>query len=199
VEHRPKAFSKAELHARLWPDTFVSDGSLAVLVAGIRAALEDDAREPRFVRTLQRFGYSFCGDTIAVPAAAPPAGGRPICCLIWGGERAELADGETVLGRDSEARVRFEVPGVSRRHARIFVRGAEAMVEDLGSKNGTYVRGDRIEQPASLADGDELRLGPVAVTFRMIPADSSTATVTALGMADPPAPSEERQDSKDPH
>ena len=70
VEERPAAVSKDDLHRRLWPDSFVSDGSLAVLVAEIRSALGDDVRNPAFVRTLHRFGYAF------VAAAADPAAGR---------------------------------------------------------------------------------------------------------------------------
>ena len=50
VEHHERAFSKAELHQLLWPDTFVSDGSLTILVAEIRQVLQDDADQPRFIQ-----------------------------------------------------------------------------------------------------------------------------------------------------
>ena len=58
---RPRALSKVELHAQLWPDTFVSDANLAMLVAEVRRAIDDHARAPRFVRTVQRHGYAFHG------------------------------------------------------------------------------------------------------------------------------------------
>ena len=50
VDGRPRALTKGELHERLWPDTFVVDANLSNLVAELRAALEDNAREPRFIR-----------------------------------------------------------------------------------------------------------------------------------------------------
>src|SRR5262245_49255434 len=61
VEARPRALSKADLHERLWPDTFVSDANLAILIREIRRALDDSARAPKFIRTLHGFGYAFSG------------------------------------------------------------------------------------------------------------------------------------------
>jgi DNA-binding winged helix-turn-helix (wHTH) protein/Tfp pilus assembly protein PilF len=58
---RPNPIAKEDLFARLWPDTFVSDANLASLVKEIRAALGDDARAPRYIRTVHRFGYAFSG------------------------------------------------------------------------------------------------------------------------------------------
>jgi pSer/pThr/pTyr-binding forkhead associated (FHA) protein len=66
---------------------------------------------------------------------------------------------------------------VSRRHARIVVSGDRALVEDLGSKNGTHVRGERITTPADLVDGDEIRIGSVVVTFRMPSRPGSTTSL----------------------
>ena len=79
--------------------------------------------------------------------------------VIWGNRSIAVGDGETILGRALDATIRFDVPGVSRRHARIIVEGANVTVEDLGSQNGTYVRGEKISGRATLEDGDELRLG----------------------------------------
>jgi DNA-binding winged helix-turn-helix (wHTH) protein len=59
VENHPKAFSKTELQARLWPGTYVVEKNLTNLVSEIRAALGDDPVHPRFVRTVHRFGYAF--------------------------------------------------------------------------------------------------------------------------------------------
>src|SRR5258708_5360121 len=61
VDNRERAVSKEELHDRLWPGTFVSDANLAVLVAELRSVLHDRPRAPKFVRTVRRFGYAFCG------------------------------------------------------------------------------------------------------------------------------------------
>ena len=54
----------------------------------------------------------------------------------------------------------------------------EFLLEDLGSKNGTYVGGDRVTIPRQLADGDQVRLGSVVITFRV--PQPSGATETAL-------------------
>lgn len=58
---RPNPVEKTELFARLWPETFVSEANLASLIKEIRAAIGDDARAPRYVRTVHRFGYAFSG------------------------------------------------------------------------------------------------------------------------------------------
>ncbi len=173
VEHHERALSKAELHRRLWPDTFVTDGSLTILVAEIRQVLKDGADRPRFIRTVRRFGYGFCASVIrteALQTLAPPQH----AWVIWGDKSIAVAERETILGRALNATIRFDVPGVSRRHARISVEGATVTVEDLGSRNGTYVRGEKISGRAALGDGDEVRLGPVSMLIRLVSPDQST-------------------------
>jgi serine/threonine-protein kinase len=64
---RPNPISKTALFAQLWPDTFVSEANLASLVKEIRAAIGDDARAPRYVRTVHRFGYAFSGAVTETP------------------------------------------------------------------------------------------------------------------------------------
>jgi DNA-binding winged helix-turn-helix (wHTH) protein len=174
AQHHEKAFSKAELHQILWPDTFVSDGSLTILVAEIRDVLNDDAEQPQFIRTVRRFGYGFCAPVTKQDAAPFPslAGGGG--WVIWGNRSIAIGRTESVLGRALDADIRFDVPGVSRRHARIVVHGEQVALEDLGSQNGTYLRGKRITGRATLADGDEVRLGPVSIVFRRVSADGST-------------------------
>ena len=165
---RPKALSKNELQTRLWPDSFVTEANLPGLVKEIRGALGDDPRNPRFIRTLHGFGYAFGADT----TGAQP--GSDATFWIVGDSQIRLAAGPNILGRDPEATVWFDRPGVSRRHARIVVVGDEATIEDLGSTNGTWLHGERIERPTPLRDGDEIRLGPLAVTFRIRRAAAST-------------------------
>lgn len=173
AEHSERAFSKAELHKLLWPNTFVSDSSLTILIAEIREVLADDPDRPRFVRTLRRFGYGFCAPVRADSAQLASDSSRS-GWLIWGDRSIALRAGETILGRALDAHVRFDVPGVSRRHARILVEGADATLEDLDSQNGTYVRGEKIASRAALTDGDEIRFGPVSVVFRLVSPDAST-------------------------
>jgi DNA-binding winged helix-turn-helix (wHTH) protein len=174
AEHHQRAFSKAELHQQLWPDTFVSDGSLTILIAEIRDVLGDDAQHPRFVRTVQRFGYAFCAEVLKEDASERRSGGDRSGWVIWGDKCVGLGAGQTTLGRAADAGVRFDVPGVSRHHARITVQGERATVEDLDSRNGTYLRDKRITAPEALVDGDEIRLGPVTVVFRRVSPESST-------------------------
>ena len=169
-----KAFSKAELHQILWPESFVSDGSLAVLVAEIRDVLHDDAEQPQFIRTVRRFGYGFCAPVMTQNASPLPSSSSIGGWVIWGNRTFAIGPTESVLGRSVDADIRFDVPGVSRRHARIVVDGERAALEDLGSQNGTYLHGERISGRAALADGDEVRLGPVSIVFRQHPADGST-------------------------
>jgi pSer/pThr/pTyr-binding forkhead associated (FHA) protein len=66
---------------------------------------------------------------------------------------------------------------VSRRHARLLVRPDGTVLEDFGSKNGTYRGVDRVTTPIQLADGDELRIGSQMVTVRLRH-DSSMDTQT---------------------
>jgi DNA-binding winged helix-turn-helix (wHTH) protein len=174
AQHHEKALSKGDLHQILWPDTFVSDGSLTILVAEIRAVLNDDAEQPKFIRTVRRFGYGFCAPVTKQDASPFPSRSGGVGWVIWGTKSIAIGRTESVLGRSLDADIRFDVPGVSRRHARIVLDGEHVALEDLGSRNGTYLRGERITGRATLADGDEVRLGPVSIVFRHVSADGST-------------------------
>jgi DNA-binding winged helix-turn-helix (wHTH) protein len=182
IERRPNAVSKQEIHTRLWPDTFVSDVTLQSLVFEIRVAIGDDARKPRFVRTVHGFGYAFSRPVRETSAPAP--GRRLRGWLIGEMRRLPLFDGENVLGREGEDVLALGSPTVSRRHARIIIEDG-ARLEDLGSKNGTF-RGDQpISGPVSLDDGDRLRFGSVLLTFRVAPADQ--ASTQTAGADTPPS------------
>ena len=74
LERRPKALSKAQIHGVLWPGTFVSESVLAGLVTDLRAALGDDVRQPRYIRTVHGFGYAFCGEARGATAEQPVKG-----------------------------------------------------------------------------------------------------------------------------
>jgi DNA-binding winged helix-turn-helix (wHTH) protein len=178
VTHRERAVSKHELHQSLWPSTFVLETNLASLIAEVRRALDDDAAKPQFVRTIHRFGYRFIGEvdaSTAVPAE-PTAAAK--YWLVWELGQVPLAEGSNVIGRGTDASVWIDAPGVSRHHAQIVVDAGEATVEDLGSKNGTYVAGERITTSRRLGDGDQIRLGSVVVTFRIPKFSVPTVTVS---------------------
>ncbi|MGY2083531.1 FhaA domain-containing protein [Blastococcus sp. SYSU DS0539] len=81
------------------------------------------------------------------------------------GTRHELSTGRNVIGRGTEADIRLPDTGVSRKHVDVVLDGDVAVVEDLGSTNGTLVNGRRItRQP--LSDGDVIRIGHSVLVYR---------------------------------
>jgi len=176
VAERPRAVAKSELKDRLWPRTFVSESNLTTLVTELRAGLGDSARSPRYVKTVQRFGYAFSGSAAELPGRPAARRRGPLFTLEWADEQVELREGENVIGREEDAAAWVESASVSRRHARIVVSGGEATLEDLGSKNGTFVRGERVTSGVVLADGDEILVGPVPLRIRITEAGASTKT-----------------------
>ena len=177
VLNRPRALSKSALQEQLWPDTFVLEKNLVNLVAEIREALGDSATNPRFVRTVPRFGYAFRDSTSGDTAASERMrrlGAR--FRLAWPGGRAALTDGEYVLGRDPDLELFLDADDVSRRHARITIAGTEATIEDLDSKNGTFVSDQRLDSVARLVDGASIRVGSVRLTFTAVRCPGSTQT-----------------------
>src|SRR5262245_66445365 len=62
VERRPRVLSRAQIRDVVWPGVFISESTLNQSVNSIRQALEDDARQPRFIRTAHGFGYAFCAE-----------------------------------------------------------------------------------------------------------------------------------------
>ncbi len=179
LARRPAAVAKAEIHERLWPGTFVSESSLTGLVAQIRQALGDNPQRPRFLRTVHGFGYAFSGEA-SEELTAKDRAGRLTIQVIWEERTFPLEPGENLLGRDADLTVCINAPGVSRRHARIVVeRGGQATLEDLGSKNGTFLRERRLDAPARLRDGEMFRLGRQLLVFRR--SSRKVSTVTEFG------------------
>jgi DNA-binding winged helix-turn-helix (wHTH) protein len=176
VEHRSRAMSREELHQHLWPSTFVLEANLAGLVAEIRRALKDTADQPTFVRTMHRFGYRFIGDAQQAEASVEPGAPAMKYWLVWATRQIPLAEGVNIVGRGPDASVWIDASGVSRHHVRIVVQEGEATLEDLGSKNGTYVGANRVTIPRRLVDGDQIRLGSVVITFRIPQPPGSTET-----------------------
>lgn len=175
AENRPRALGKTELLERLWPGVFVSEASLAKVVSNLRDALGHDDAAP-IIRTVHGYGYAFAAQVI-VGARTDVASTRGVVCWLFCGRREfPLPDGEHIVGRESEASVALDSPKVSRRHARITVSGSSAILEDLESKNGSFVRGVRVTVPTTLASGDEVRIGPFNLIFRISADVGSTET-----------------------
>jgi DNA-binding winged helix-turn-helix (wHTH) protein len=167
LQSRPRALSKAELRALLWPDTHVLEANLPNLVAEVRTALVDVAQNPRFIRTVHAFGYAFCGEATELGGAGPEPEHPFVYSLLWEGGRVTLREGEHLLGRHPGSVVPLDSETVSRRHARLRISRGKAILEDLRSRNGTFVRGERLAGPALLVDGEEFRLGSAPLTFRI--------------------------------
>ena len=171
IERRPDVVSKDEVFTRVWPDTFVSESSLQAAIHEIRRAIDDEARRQSWIRTVHGVGYSFRGHAVVQARSdAPTPEARAAAWLIGDGIRLPLRRGENLVGRGSDDVVDIEAPTISRHHARIVVGESatiEATIEDLDSKNGTWLDGERVAGPRGLADGASVRLGSVHLTFRL--------------------------------
>jgi len=98
--------------------------------------------------------------------------------LIWNTERVQVLDGANLYGRGDVDVVELPSSTVSRRHARISFE-QEPWIEDLGSKNGTFVGDQQVTTKVRLSDGDRVRLGSFLLTFRLAqPPDATTTQST---------------------
>ena len=178
IEDRPRVIPKAELMHRLWPDSFVEEANLPVLVAEARAAI-GDAGVGHVIKTHHRVGYGFAAEvrqTRSHRDRSLAASQRLVLVILREGRRVALSTGVNIVGRDSEADVRIADASVSRRHARIVVDGDHAGVEDLESKNGTRVGGVLVSQPVRLAKGDVVAFGAIETRFETQPFDDTATT-----------------------
>jgi DNA-binding winged helix-turn-helix (wHTH) protein len=182
LDGRPGVVDKAAIHARIWPGTFVVDANLSVLIGEIRRAVNDTPSDERFIRTVHRVGYAFCGDAVELSpgpvttaetagpdlAAALAPTGLVRCWLVWEERRIALGEGDHVVGRDPNCAVWLDASGISRRHACLRIGGAghDVSIEDLGSTNGTIVHGSAIAARTTLSDGDLIQIGAAELTFR---------------------------------
>lgn len=97
--------------------------------------------------------------------------GRPCLEVVRGAPFRKpfvLGAGSAVVGREATCEIQFDVTGVSRKHARITAStSGEVEVVDLGSRNGTFVNGRRVERTV-LRDGDEIRFGQAVARLRFV-------------------------------
>lgn len=97
-----------------------------------------------------------------IPAGSPAAGARR--WIEINGTRHQISRPTLVLGRSTEADVRVDDPGVSRRHCEIRV-GTPSVVQDLGSTNGIVVDGQHTQR-ATLRDGSRIVVGSTTIVYR---------------------------------
>ncbi len=165
---RPRALSRDELYDALWPSTFVCETNLAGVVKELRRALGDDARTPRYVRTVHGFGYAF-----HTAVATPPASAVVAATLFCEQGEHPLHEGENTVGRAHDGRIVLTHASISRRHAVIRIHDGEISIKDLQSTNGTFVDGRRIGPgPVKIAAASQLQLGivPASIACRQVPA-----------------------------
>jgi DNA-binding winged helix-turn-helix (wHTH) protein len=177
LDAAPRVVRKSELHDRLWPNGIVSDASLVGLVGEIRRALGDRDPNARIIRAVPRVGYAF--DAPVTEALQRVAGEERASIkrwLVWRARRINLTDGANLVGRDPDSRMWLDYSTVSRRHAQIVVNDAGALLEDLGSKNGTRLHDTPVTRPTLLRDGDRIGFGRMIVTYRESAAGLSTVT-----------------------
>jgi len=164
VEARPNPVTRETLYQRLWPDVVVEPGNLHGLVAEIRSALE----ERTIVRTVHRVGYAFSAPVTTEDGAR--------FSILLGDDEIPLRDGENVIGRDPLDAVVIHQPEVSRHHARLIVTGATVILEDLGSKNGTFLGTTRVTSAMTVNAGDDILIG--TIRLRLVRVDSLASTAS---------------------
>lgn len=160
----PAAVSKEALYQHLWPDTFVEQGNLHTLVSEIRTAIGDD--EHAIIRTVHRFGYAFASPTTAPARFA----------VLLGDDAIPLSEGANIIGRDPNAAVVINALDVSRHHARLTVTGGVLTLEDLGSKNGTFVGDEPVTAPVKVTVSDDITIGRTKIRLRETAVLTTTVT-----------------------
>lgn len=112
-------------------------------------------------------------DVFGAPAVRPP------CFVGEGGREHFLRPGENLVGREGD--VLLADPRVSRKHAKAILQDGAVSILDLGSTNGTFVNGEKLDpnSPINLAEGDKVSFGGVEVVMSF--PGESRATQIAVG------------------
>ncbi len=130
-------------HDAVWQAEVVAVNTLTHSIADLRRAFGDDARHPRFIETIPKCGYRVIAPVSGVEALGPVGAGGPLFKLVASGREYVLHEGSNIIGRSEAADVRVGSEQASREHARNTVSCDRVVIENLGSKNGTYLRDER--------------------------------------------------------
>ena len=172
-----KLASKQNIIDAVWRTEFVSEHALTQVIAELRSALGDDARNPAYIENIPRRGYRLVATVTPVAMSVPSAHDASLPFKLQGEDGDHpLVQGPNIIGRTDDADISIDRTEVSRCHARIFVAGTTATIEDLGSKNGTYVNGERLDQPTLLTNGDEIWIGRSVARLRFLVEGEPTMT-----------------------
>jgi len=169
AQHAGEVVTRRRLVDSVWDDGFVADNTITHAVAELRKAFGDDHRDPRFIETIHRRGYRLIApvhinEALSVMSSAPYLS----FLAVARGLEIPLNEGENLIGRAPDAAVTIPSMKVSRHHARITVVHDTASLADLGSKNGTFLNGTRIQQPVPLDGGDLIGVGCETETIRIV-------------------------------
>jgi len=171
--------TRRELVDGVWGTEFICDNTLTHAVAELRAALGDDAHAPRFIQTIHRRGYRLLAPVTSVEGRSLIEAGSPSSYRVISGARSiQLREGINLIGRAPEATVRVDSIWVSRHHAQILVATTAATIEDLGSRNGTFVNGRPLDRPQRLVLGDSIFLGTQGEALQFVEARSGAQVTT---------------------
>lgn len=193
---RVVAAEMSRRHARI----FAEHGAVFVADLGSKNGTSVNGvavkRKPRQLRHGDelRFGGDLAYRVELTEAKNPPARTAMICCLTLTPERVDLNLQPIVIARfpflvskadEVFARYRVEYPHqvnyISRRHAHIFLHGGAPFVEDLGSTNGTFVDGQRLDEHAvPLAEGSLIAFGGSHFAYRVSVIEESESTRTRV-------------------
>lgn len=174
--------SRRDLIDAVWRTEFVADNTLSSAIAELRRVFGDDARHPRYIETISKRGYRIVADIVPIVPDPEPSDPSALAAsadglkLVSEDREYALVVGDNVIGRSSDVDVVVDSSRVSRRHARITVGDDGAVLEDLGSKNGTFVGDERLEGARRLRHGDEIRLGRELMVFRFTVSEGWTLT-----------------------
>ncbi len=177
AEHAGDVVTRQRLVDSVWDEGFVADNTITHAVAELRKAFSDSARDPLFIETIHRRGYRLIAPVIL--DAPQPIGYHlePVRFLaIFRDAEYPLSDGENLIGRDPEVAITIPSMKVSRHHARITVEGHRALLDDLESKNGTFLNGIRIQCSTAINGGDMIGIGRVTETIRFVASLSRRTT-----------------------
>jgi DNA-binding winged helix-turn-helix (wHTH) protein len=181
--HDPgRLLTRDQIVARVWPEVAVTDDAVRFQIAELRKALGEAGEA--FLKTVRREGYRWEAEVQAeasrpvrsVPDAVDRSQAGPRFRLVLEDREVQLLEGENVIGREPDSALWIDDPSVSRRHAGIAVADGQARLEDLGSKNGTYLNGRKIAREENLSDGDEIRIGIASMVLRKMSRLQTTRT-----------------------
>jgi diguanylate cyclase (GGDEF)-like protein len=103
---------------------------------------------------------------VPIPRVREESANRALLLVLSGpavGNTYTIGPNCAVLGRGDGNEVLIPDPGISRQHARIALTDSGFTISDLGSSNGTFLDGVRLEAPAPLRDANRVQLGPQTV------------------------------------